>query len=51
MAPIRGIEFQANTDNYEAACNVLVEKAILAYGWLDILVVASSMNKVALINP
>ena len=34
----------------EAACNALVAKAVEAYGRLDILVVASGMNKVALIN-
>ena len=36
--------------NDEAACNALVEKAVETYGRLDILVVASGMNKVALIN-
>lgn len=34
----------------ETACNALVENAVEAYGKLDILVVASGMNKVALIN-
>lgn len=34
----------------EAACNSLVEQAVTAFGSLDILVVASGMNKVALIN-
>jgi len=34
----------------EAACNALVEQATETYGRLDILVVASGMNKVALIN-
>lgn len=34
----------------EAACDMLVEKAIAAFGQLDILVVASGMNKVAPIN-
>lgn len=34
----------------EATCNKLVADAVAAYGRLDILVVASGMNKVALIN-
>lgn len=34
----------------EAICNGLVAQAVGAYGQLDILVVASGMNKVALIN-
>ncbi len=34
----------------EHACAALVEEAVKAYGRLDILVVASGMNKVALIN-
>lgn len=34
----------------EATCNGLVAQAVEAYGRLDILVVASGMNKVALIN-
>lgn len=34
----------------EETCNGLVEQAVEAYGRLDILVVASGMNKVALIN-
>lgn len=34
----------------ENICNDLVTKAVAAYGRLDILVVASGMNKVALIN-
>lgn len=34
----------------EQACNALVERAVEAYGRLDILVVASGMNKVAPIN-
>lgn len=34
----------------EAACNAMVDAAVQAYGGLDILVVASGMNKVALIN-
>ena len=34
----------------EATCNDLVAQAVAAYGKLDILVVASGMNKVALIN-
>lgn len=34
----------------EAACNGLVAEAVKTYGGLDILVVASGMNKVALIN-
>jgi NAD(P)-dependent dehydrogenase (short-subunit alcohol dehydrogenase family) len=34
----------------EVACNNLVAEAVKAYGGLDILVVASGMNKVALIN-
>ena len=34
----------------EETCNGLVAKAVEAYGALDILVVASGMNKVALIN-
>ena len=34
----------------EAACNALVERTVEAYSRLDILVVASGMNKVALIN-
>ena len=34
----------------EQACNALVARAVDAYGSLDILVVASGMNKVALIN-
>ena len=34
----------------EATCNALVQQAVEAFGQLDILVVASGMNKVALIN-
>ncbi|MGO4908357.1 SDR family NAD(P)-dependent oxidoreductase [Pseudorhodobacter sp. W20_MBD10_FR17] len=34
----------------EAACDAMVAAAVQAYGGLDILVVASGMNKVALIN-
>lgn len=34
----------------EATCNTLVAKAVEDYGRLDILVVASGMNKIALIN-
>lgn len=34
----------------EAICNDLVQQAVAAYGALDILVVASGMNKVALVN-
>lgn len=34
----------------EAACQSLVDKAVAKFGSLDILVVASGMNKVALIN-
>lgn len=34
----------------EATCQALVDEAVAAYGQLDILVVASGMNKVALIN-
>lgn len=34
----------------EAICNDLIAQAVAAYGKLDILVVASGMNKVALIN-
>ncbi len=34
----------------EETCNELVEQAVAAFGRLDILVVASGMNKVALIN-
>lgn len=34
----------------EQACDALVKAAVAAYGRLDILVVASGMNKVALIN-
>lgn len=34
----------------EASCNALVERAITNFGKLDILVVGSGMNKVALIN-
>ncbi|TCK99280.1 NAD(P)-dependent dehydrogenase (short-subunit alcohol dehydrogenase family) [Shimia isoporae] len=34
----------------EAACETLVQEAVRAFGQLDILVVASGMNKVALIN-
>lgn len=34
----------------EATCDALVAKAVQSYGRLDILVVASGMNKVALIN-
>ncbi len=34
----------------EDTCNALVAQAVTAYGQLDILVVASGMNKVALIN-
>jgi NAD(P)-dependent dehydrogenase (short-subunit alcohol dehydrogenase family) len=34
----------------EAICNDLVAQAVSAYGKLDILVVASGMNKIALIN-
>ena len=34
----------------EAICNDLVAQTVSAYGKLDILVVASGMNKVALIN-
>lgn len=34
----------------EATCNDLVLQAVAAYGSLDILVVASGMNKVALVN-
>ena len=34
----------------EAVCEALVSQAVAAYGQLDILVVASGMNKVALIN-
>ncbi len=34
----------------EQSCNALVERAVDVYGRLDILVVASGMNKVALIN-
>ncbi|MEM9435193.1 MAG: SDR family oxidoreductase [Pseudomonadota bacterium] len=34
----------------ETTCNELVARAVAAYGSLDILVVASGMNKVALIN-
>ncbi|ASJ73732.1 SDR family NAD(P)-dependent oxidoreductase [Granulosicoccus antarcticus] len=34
----------------EQACSALIEQAVKAYGRLDILVVASGMNKVALIN-
>lgn len=36
--------------NDEAACNALIDEAVVAFGQLDILVVASGMNKVALIN-
>ena len=36
--------------NDEAICNDLVQQAVAAYGALDILVVASGMNKVALVN-
>lgn len=36
--------------NDEETCNALVAEAVSAYGRLDILVVASGMNKVALIN-
>jgi NAD(P)-dependent dehydrogenase (short-subunit alcohol dehydrogenase family) len=34
----------------EAACDAMIAAAVQAYGGLDILVVASGMNKVALIN-
>lgn len=34
----------------EAACQTMIDKAVSTYGSLDILVVASGMNKVALIN-
>jgi len=34
----------------EAACNALIDEAVAGFGQLDILVVASGMNKVALIN-
>ncbi|PWQ93520.1 SDR family NAD(P)-dependent oxidoreductase [Leucothrix arctica] len=34
----------------ETACNALMETAVSRYGSLDILVVASGMNKIALIN-
>ncbi len=36
--------------NDETACDAMVAEALAAYGSLDILVVASGMNKVALIN-
>jgi len=42
---------QVNTrPDTEAACETLVTKAVAAFGQLDILVVASGMNKVASIN-
>ncbi|MEN8934860.1 MAG: SDR family oxidoreductase [Planktotalea arctica] len=50
----RGIGADVTTINArptdEAICNDLVAQAVGAYGQLDILVVASGMNKVALIN-
>lgn len=50
----RGIGADVTTINArptdEAICNDLVAQAVSAYGKLDILVVASGMNKVALIN-
>ncbi len=36
--------------NDEAACNALIDEAVAGFGQLDILVVASGMNKVAPIN-
>lgn len=36
--------------NDEAACDALIDEAVAGFGQLDILVVASGMNKVALIN-
>lgn len=50
----RGLGAEVTTVNArptdEAICNDLVAQAVAAFGKLDILVVASGMNKVALIN-
>ena len=43
------VQINARPDS-EDACEALVAKAVEAFGRLDILVVASGMNKVALIN-